>query len=90
MFLLYRDFGKLQGAAIIFPILRILPTADRRQRLGPPWVRKIRAGEDHMEQLTSTLRENQAALDALLGVGRNYDVISRDGCMSSTATGTTR
>lgn len=31
-----------------------------------------------MEQLTSTLRENQAALDALLGVGRNYDVISRD------------
>lgn len=31
-----------------------------------------------MEQLTSMLRENQAALDALLGVGRNYDVISRD------------
>ncbi len=31
-----------------------------------------------MEQLTTRLEENQQALDALLGVGRNYDVISRD------------
>lgn len=31
-----------------------------------------------MEQLTDKLSENQKALDALLGVGRNYDVISRD------------
>lgn len=31
-----------------------------------------------MEVLTSQLSENQQALDALLGVGRNYDVISRD------------
>ena len=31
-----------------------------------------------MEQLTSNLKENQQALDVLLGVGRNYDVISRD------------
>ena len=31
-----------------------------------------------MEQLTGSLSENQQALDTLLGVGRNYDVISRD------------
>ena len=31
-----------------------------------------------MEQLTGKLSENQRTLDALLGVGRNYDVISRD------------
>ena len=31
-----------------------------------------------MEQLTGKLSENQQVLDALLGVGRNYDVISRD------------
>ena len=31
-----------------------------------------------MEQLTSSLAENQKALDTLLGVGRNYDVIARD------------
>ena len=31
-----------------------------------------------MEQLTKDLTENQKRLDALLGVGRNYDVISRD------------
>jgi len=31
-----------------------------------------------MEQLTDKLSENQKALDTLLGVGRNYDVISRD------------
>ena len=31
-----------------------------------------------MEQLTGKLSENQQTLDALLGVGRNYDVISRD------------
>ena len=31
-----------------------------------------------MEQLTKSLSENQKTLDDLLGVGRNYDVISRD------------
>jgi len=31
-----------------------------------------------MEQLTTQLSENQKTLDTLLGVGRNYDVISRD------------
>ncbi len=31
-----------------------------------------------MEQLTKDLAENQKKLDELLGVGRNYDVISRD------------
>ena len=31
-----------------------------------------------MELLTASLTENQAALDPLLGVGRSYDVISRD------------
>jgi len=31
-----------------------------------------------MEQLTRDLAENQKILDAQLGVGRNYDVISRD------------
>ena len=31
-----------------------------------------------MEQLTKDLAENQKQLDNLLGVGRNYDVISRD------------
>ena len=31
-----------------------------------------------MEQLTTSLAENQKVLDTLLGVGRNYDVISRD------------
>lgn len=31
-----------------------------------------------MEQLTKELSENQKRLDELLGVGRNYDVISRD------------
>ena len=31
-----------------------------------------------MEQLTKDLSENQRRLDELLGVGRNYDVISRD------------
>ena len=31
-----------------------------------------------MEQLTKELSENQKQLDELLGVGRNYDVISRD------------
>ena len=31
-----------------------------------------------MEQLTDKLSENQKKLDELLGVGRNYDVISRD------------
>lgn len=31
-----------------------------------------------MEQLSKTLSENQTRLDELLGVGRNYDVISRD------------
>ena len=31
-----------------------------------------------MEQLTGSLSENQQALDTLLGVGRNYDVINRD------------
>ena len=31
-----------------------------------------------MKQLTKQLKENQEALDTLLGVGRNYDVISRD------------
>ena len=31
-----------------------------------------------MEQLTRDLAENQKKLDELLGVGRNYDVISRD------------
>lgn len=31
-----------------------------------------------MEQLTTNLSENQKKLDELLGVGRNYDVISRD------------
>ena len=28
-----------------------------------------------MEQLTGSLSENQQALDTLLGVGRNYDVM---------------
>ena len=31
-----------------------------------------------MDQLTSKLSDNQAALDPLLGVGRSYDVIARD------------
>ena len=31
-----------------------------------------------MEQLTKDLSQNQQALDTLLGVGRNFDVISRD------------
>jgi len=31
-----------------------------------------------MEQLSKSLKENQTVLDHLLGVGRNYDVISRD------------
>ena len=31
-----------------------------------------------MDQLTDKLQDNQAALDALLGVGRSYDVIARD------------
>ena len=31
-----------------------------------------------MEQLTRSLAENRQALDTLLGVGRNFDVISRD------------
>ena len=31
-----------------------------------------------MVQLTDKLQDNQAALDALLGVGRSYDVIARD------------
>ena len=31
-----------------------------------------------METLTTQLQENRQALDSLLGVGRNYDVISRD------------
>ena len=31
-----------------------------------------------MKQLTGKLSENQKTLDTLLGVGRNYDVISRD------------
>lgn len=31
-----------------------------------------------MDQLTDKLSDNQAALDDLLGVGRSYDVISRD------------
>lgn len=31
-----------------------------------------------MDQLTNKLSDNQAALDPLLGVGRSYDVISRD------------
>ena len=31
-----------------------------------------------MEKLTMKLSENREALDALLGVGRNYDIISRD------------
>jgi len=31
-----------------------------------------------MERLTDNLAENRRALDALLGVGRNYDVINRD------------
>ena len=31
-----------------------------------------------MEQLTDKLAENRQALDALLGVGRSYDVINRD------------
>ena len=31
-----------------------------------------------MDQLTDKLSENQKKLDELLGVGRNYDVISRD------------
>ena len=31
-----------------------------------------------MEQLEKQLENNQRALDALLGVGRNYDVIARD------------
>ena len=31
-----------------------------------------------MDQLTDKLQDNQAALDELLGVGRSYDVISRD------------
>ena len=31
-----------------------------------------------MEQLTNSLSENQQALDTLLGVGRNFDVINRD------------
>ena len=31
-----------------------------------------------MDQLTDNLRDNQALLDPLLGVGRSYDVISRD------------
>ena len=31
-----------------------------------------------MEQLSTDLKQNQALLDPLLGVGRNYDVISRD------------
>ena len=31
-----------------------------------------------MKQLTKDLAENQKKLDELLGVGRNYDVISRD------------
>ena len=31
-----------------------------------------------METLTTQLQENRQALDSLLGVGRNYDIISRD------------
>lgn len=31
-----------------------------------------------MEQLTKSLAENRQALDTLLGVGRNYDMINRD------------
>ena len=31
-----------------------------------------------MDQLTDKLSENQSVLDSLLGVGRSYDVISRD------------
>ena len=31
-----------------------------------------------MDTLTKSLGENQRALDELLGVGRNYDVINRD------------
>lgn len=31
-----------------------------------------------MDQLTDKLSDNQATLDDLLGVGRSYDVISRD------------
>ena len=31
-----------------------------------------------MEQLTKDLSQNQQALDTLLGVGRNFDVINRD------------
>ena len=31
-----------------------------------------------METLTNQLQENRRALDGLLGVGRNYDVIARD------------
>ena len=31
-----------------------------------------------MDQLTDKLQDNQASLDALLGVGRSYDVIARD------------
>lgn len=38
----------------------------------------VRGGQNNMEQLTTKLEENQQALDVLLGVGRNYDVISRD------------
>ena len=38
-----------------------------------------------MEQLTASLQDNRALLDEKIGVGRNFDVISRDLVIGGTA-----